>query len=354
MANPKPANQAGIRLVHGLHLTSYGDECSTRQRLAVGVDDALYIAANRAKIAVLRRPVDIDHAAYVVVVDDSYLTTPLHRSNIRENLRIALRAASDGDILNVLDRLDSVLRGLRNQVVVHAVLPVDEEHRRDLKAPAQRVQHTRSNVFFLVSRLQCFGPVHSYIERRIIERLLDMQVGQPGDLMQLRHDVLGNVVIGLNVVSFDLNVDRRGQAEIENLGHDVGRQKIEGRPGKLAGKLLAKGTNILRRGVMVLAQRHQHIGVIGAEYARSGVHQVVGTEWQADVVQNVIDFIRRHLFANGGLYQIGKLCRILNARPGLRADVQDELTAIGVGEEILPEPRRQEKDAEAESREMLE
>ena len=84
------------------------------------------------------------------------------------------------------------------------------------------------------------------------------------------------------------------------------------------------------------------------------MHQVVGAEWQADVVENVVDFIRRHLFANGGLYQVGKLCRVLNARPGLRADVQAELTAIRVGEEVLPEPRRQEKGADAELREMLE
>ncbi len=189
----------------------------------MGVDDALHIAAHRAEIAVLRRPVDIDHAAYVVVVDDSHLTSPLHRSNIRKNLRTALGASGDGDILDVLDRLDSVLRRLRNQVVVHAVLPVDKEHRRDLEASAQRVQHTRSNVYLPVSGLQCLGPVHSYIERRIIERLLDMQVGQPGDLMQLCHDLLGNIVIGLNVVSFDLNVDRCGQTEIENLGHDIRR-----------------------------------------------------------------------------------------------------------------------------------
>src|SRR5271170_1446504 len=166
--------------------------------------------------------------------------------------------------------------------------------------------------------------------------------------MQLRHDLLGDVVIDLHVVSFDLNVDRRGQAEVENLSHDVGRHKIEGCPGKLAGKFLAKGTNVFGGGVMVLAQRYQHIGVIRAKHTRGGMHQVVGAEGQADVVQNVIDFIRGHLFANGGLYQVGNLGGVLNACPGLRADVQAELTAIRVGEEILSEPRRQEKGAETD------
>src|ERR1700678_3899177 len=79
------------------------------------------------------------------------------------------------------------------------------------------------------------------------------------------------------------------------------------------------------------------------------MHQVIGTEWQADIVQNAVDFIGRHFFANRSLNQVGKLRGILNACPGLRADVQAELTAIGVGEEVLPEPRREQKGAEAES-----
>src|SRR5580692_10246215 len=77
------------------------------------------------------------------------------------------------------------------------------------------------------------------------------------------------------------------------------------------------------------------------------MHQVVGAEGQADVVQNAIDFIGWYLLANGGFYLIGKLCRILNARSGLRADVQADLAAIGVGEEIPAKPRHQEKNAEA-------
>src|SRR5579863_822966 len=44
---------------------------------------------------------------------------------IGENLRTAFKASRDRDITNVLDGLDSVLRGLRNQVVVDPVAPVD-------------------------------------------------------------------------------------------------------------------------------------------------------------------------------------------------------------------------------------
>src|ERR1700722_2965764 len=80
------------------------------------------------------------------------------------------------------------------------------------------------------------------------------------------------------------------------------------------------------------------------------MHQVVGTERKTDIVQNALDFVWGHLSANGGFYQVGKLGRILNACPGLRADVQGKLTAIAVGEEVLPEPWRQEKYSEAKSK----
>jgi hypothetical protein len=100
-----------------------------------------------------------------------------------------------------------------------------------------------------------------------------------------------------------------------------------------------EATSVPVSGMQCLGAVHCHIE-----------HQVVGTERQTDVVQNAIDFIWRHLCANGALYQIRKLCRVLNACPCLRADVQGKLTAIGVGEEVLPEPGRQEKDAEAESK----
>ena len=50
------------------------------------------------------------------MIDDGDLAATFHRRDIGKNLRTILRAARDGDILDVLDRLDSVLRDLRNQV----------------------------------------------------------------------------------------------------------------------------------------------------------------------------------------------------------------------------------------------
>ena len=53
--------------------------------------------------------------------------------------------------------------------------------------------------------------------------------------MQLLQHAVGNFAIALCVGAFDLNVDRRGQAEIQNLCDDIGGQKGERRAGKFAG-----------------------------------------------------------------------------------------------------------------------
>ena len=71
------------------------------------------------------------------------------------------------------------------------------------------------------------GAVHVDVEVRIIEVLLDAgpRCRARGESVIEHAD--GNFAIGVDVAPVDLNVDGRGQAEIQNLGHDVGRQKRE-------------------------------------------------------------------------------------------------------------------------------
>jgi hypothetical protein len=86
--------------MHGLNLAAHSDEGAARECLAMGIDDALHVAAHCAEVTALRCPVDIDHAADVVVIDDGDLAATLHRSNIGKNLRTAFGTSRDGDILD--------------------------------------------------------------------------------------------------------------------------------------------------------------------------------------------------------------------------------------------------------------
>ena len=54
------------------------------------------------------------------------------------------------------------------------------------------------------------------------------------------------LVVGIEIVSHDLNVDRRGKAEIQNLADDVGRREIEQHAGKFLGQLQAQDRGCIR------------------------------------------------------------------------------------------------------------
>jgi len=62
-------------------------------------------------------------------------------------------------VLQVLRRIHLVLRGLRNDVVVDVIGQVEEEHRRDLKAATEGIQHTGGNVALGVAALQRLGAI---------------------------------------------------------------------------------------------------------------------------------------------------------------------------------------------------
>src|ERR1700733_13551901 len=221
----KPGNEPRIGLVHGVNLTTYGDEGPARKSLPIPVDDARNIAACGFKIAVLDCSIDIDYAADIVVREYRHLVSPLHGSDISENLRISLTATSDGNILNILYRLNSVLGGLGHQVVVHAVSPVDQEHRRNLKTSAQCVQCALRNLLFGIAGLGCLGAVDRDLQRRIVEWLLDVQISRTGNAAHVGHHILRYLMTELNIVAFDLHIDGRRKAKVQNLSHHVGGQK---------------------------------------------------------------------------------------------------------------------------------
>ena len=46
-------------------------------------------------------------------------------------------------------------------------------------------------------------------------------VGDAGHLANLAQDLVGDLTIVLDIGSFDLNIDRRRQAKVQNLGDDI-------------------------------------------------------------------------------------------------------------------------------------
>ena len=72
--------------------------------------------------------------------------------------------------------------------------------------------------------LRRLGAVHRDIERRVIHRLLDAQIDQAGHLPQAARACFAAISwLRCDVTPFDLDIDRRRDAEVQDLRDDIRR-----------------------------------------------------------------------------------------------------------------------------------
>ena len=164
-----------------------------------------------------------------------------------------------------------VLRRLGDQVVVHAVLPVQEEGRR-ASGSCRSARSAAAAGHVALREAACRPPwcgPRSTSKLRVVERLLDAQVGEPGDLAQLVQQ-LGRRPAGCprgSLPSICTSIGA-GRPKFRIWRHDVGGQEVEGRrPGNSSGKLAAQRAHVVRGRTVVLRERHQDVGVGGADDA---------------------------------------------------------------------------------------
>ena len=69
------------------------------------------------------------------------------------------------------------------------------------------------------------GAIHVDEESGLVERLLDVQVSRSRHVLDLLHQLLGEVVIAHLIVANNLDIDRRRQAEVQDLRRHVHRQR---------------------------------------------------------------------------------------------------------------------------------
>ena len=106
------------------------------------------------------------------------------------------------------------------------------------------------------------GSIHVDVEGRRVESLLNARVRDSRNAGDLRQHFVCVGAVGLDFRADDLHIDRRRQAEVENLGHDVGRQEGESRAGKLAWQLFAHRLHVTGRlGLPAVVECDQDIRV---------------------------------------------------------------------------------------------
>ena len=103
----------------------------------------------------------------------------------------------------------------------------------DLGASGERDQETVGDVALGQANFAGERSIDVHVDLRIVEHLLDAQIGDAGNRADALEQVRGIGVVGLLIATNDLNVDRRRQAEVQDLRDDIGRQERKGRPRKL-------------------------------------------------------------------------------------------------------------------------
>src|SRR5207248_4171249 len=114
----------------------------------------------------------------------------------------------------------------------HAVLKIEPVVGRSLAAGAERNQHRLRHIALGQAELFGAGAVDIYSQVRPVDKLVDVHIDCSGNLCDLRLDLVGDVV-PFRVAAGYLNIDRRWNAEIQNLADDVGCGKKEFHVGKI-------------------------------------------------------------------------------------------------------------------------
>src|SRR6185312_7316004 len=133
--------QAEVRRVHGIDLAADANKIALRQRALIFIDNFLHRASYGAEIAVLHVGVEIERAANIVMRDQGSLSGTRKTGDIRKDLRLDRSGRGEWNVFKIVQRLRLVLRRARNDVVVHPVLMIEEDHWRQLRRSCKNIQH---------------------------------------------------------------------------------------------------------------------------------------------------------------------------------------------------------------------
>jgi hypothetical protein len=127
----------------------------------------------------------------------------------------------------------------------------------------------------------------------------------------------GDVEIA-GIGSLDLNVDRCGETEVENLGNHVRRLEVEGHSREFLRQLPAQRLDVRFRGSMVLLiQRYEDFSVEGTDVGSKAKGEVDGILGKADIVENQIQLIAWNHLTDVLLDLTEEDRRLLDTVPGM-------------------------------------
>ena len=120
-----------------------------------------------------------------------------------------------------------MIRRLNDDAVIDAVYRIEPEVWLKQSGAIKLGEQTGRNLLFGYANLERFGAIDVNLERRIVERLGNPEIGQarnPGSAFGASRPMRSRSVRGSG--SGDLHIDRSRETEIQNLANDVGSLEV--------------------------------------------------------------------------------------------------------------------------------
>ena len=147
-------------------------------------------------------------------------------------------------------------------------------------------------------------------------------------------------MVGSHVRPHDLNIERSGQTEVQNLGDHIDGQSVKLGAGKLLRKVGKQSCYILIRRIVIRSQRNSDIRVRRTNGSRRAVRQIQTAVGQTDVVDDACYFLLRDLSSYFVIDQVAEPCRFLNPCASMSTNMNQKLAAVYAGKEVLSKPRK--------------
>src|SRR5260370_8856264 len=178
---------------------------------------------------------------------------------------------------------------------------------------------------------------------RQVKWLLDAQVRRPRHLPHLLQQGIRIGSVALQIGADDLNINRRGQTEIQNLADHIGRQESKGHAWKLFSQADPKIVDIAGRLMVVLGEAYQDVGIGSADRRRIAVGEVNPAVGQSDIVDDAGNLAGWKLLFDESFNHIAETRRLLNACSLMSAKVERERPTVHGREKVRSQPRNNDR-----------
>src|SRR5207244_2498829 len=135
-------------------------------------------------------------------------------------------------------------------------------------------------------------------EPRQIGRLLDPHIHCPGDVSNFFRDGSGDLLVAHQIPSDQLDVVRSGQAKVNGLAHDIGREEIERYAREVTIEDEPQVSNVVSGRAMTCLQGNHNISVGRSGCAAVVVAQVNARNGNPDVIYDPLEFLSGNFTAN--------------------------------------------------------